>query len=300
MSNYNLIIGSHVNVSGSEMLLGSTKDALSYGANTFMFYTGAPQNTIRKPISSFKVKEAKELMEANGIDIKNVVIHAPYIINLANIKDPNDNFPVKFLKEELKRVAQIGCIYLVLHPGSAVKKTKEEGLQSIVDNLNLTLEDDDSNVVILLESMAGKGSELGSTMEELKFILDNVKKKERLGVCLDSCHLSDSGYDLTKIDEFLDKFDQIVGLDKVKVFHINDSKNPLGSHKDRHENFGFGNLGFQTLINIIYHPKLESVIKILETPFVGDLPPYKEEIQMIKNKSFNDKMVEELLVRQGK
>ncbi len=293
MSN-ELLIGSHINVEGEEMLLGAVKRALAFKENAFMIYTGAPQNTLRKPISLFKVPEAKQLMKDNCLDINNLIVHAPYIINLANVKDA-ENFPVRFLKQEIKRVAEIGAKYLVLHAGSHVGKGREIGLQDIVTNLDLTFENDDSPVIILIESMSGKGSELGSSIADLKFILDHVKRKDKLAVCLDTCHLNDAGYDLTNFDAFLDDFDTNIGIDKIKVMHLNDSKNVRGSNKDRHENFGFGELGFDNLINIIYNPRLQGVIYILETPWVDGIAPYKQEIEMIRSKHFNPRMKEELL-----
>ena len=298
-NNNELLIGSHVQVEAPEMLLGAVQETLSYGANCFMFYTGAPQNANRRPISTFKVKEALGLMLREGLDIKHAVVHAPYIINLANVKDA-ERFPVRFLATELKRTAEIGVPYLVLHPGSHVGKGEEVGLQEVVANLDLALSEDKTNVMVLIESMSGKGSELGRNIDQLAYILNNVKHKDRVGLCLDTCHLHDGGYDLHNFDAILDEIDKKIGLSKLKVFHINDSKSPQGSSKDRHENIGFGNIGFDTLIKIIYNPRLKNVIKILETPWVGDLPPYKEEITMIRNQEFNPKMKEELLARQGK
>ena len=279
-----IIIGSHVNMSGSELLVGSVKQAISYGANTFMFYTGAPQNTIRKPIEQLRVEEAKKLMEENGIDVKNVVVHAPYIINLANLKDPSIYKLAKdVLKDELYRTNYIGVKYLVLHPGAHLSFGEIPGLNRIVDGLNEVLKDDSSDVMILLETMSGKGSELGKSFEEIKYILDSVDKKDRLGVCLDTCHIFDAGYDIVNdLEGVLDLFDNIIGLDRLKVIHVNDSKNLLASHKDRHANLGQGNIGYETLAKIVWHPRLKDKIKILETPYIDDKPPYKEEIALLR------------------
>ena len=279
-----IIIGSHVNMSGSELLLGSVKQALSYGANTFMFYTGAPQNTVRKPVSELRVEEAKKLMEENNIDVTNLVVHAPYIINLANLKDESIFKLAKdVLKDELYRTNYIGVKYLVLHPGAHLSYGEIPGLNRIVDGLDEVLDNDNSNVMILLETMSGKGSELGKTFEEIKYILDNVRKKDRLGVCLDTCHVFDAGYDIVNnLDGVLDEFDKIIGLNNLKVIHINDSKNILGSHKDRHANIGQGNIGFETIAKIVWHEKLEDKIKILETPYINDVAPYKEEIRLLR------------------
>ncbi len=278
-----LIIGSHVGYKKNTGLVGSVEEALSYGANTFMFYTGAPQNTIRSSIDLDDVKKAYSLMNDNDIDKNKVIVHAPYIINLAN-PDKFD-FSCRFLSEELKRVETFGMKYLVLHPGSHVGLGVDEGISNIIKALNFVLDNDNTNVTILLETMAGKGSEVGKSFEELKAIIDGVSKKERLGVCLDTCHLNDAGYDLADFDSVISSFDKIIGIHKIKCVHVNDSKNPLGSHKDRHENIGKGTIGLDTLINIIYYDKLKDVPKILETPYIDGMAPYKEEIALIK--SFN-------------
>ena len=277
-----LIIGSHVGYKKDSGLVGSVKEALSYKANTFMFYTGAPQNTVRSSIDLNNVKEAYKLMEENNINKNNVIVHAPYIINLANGDESKFNFSCNFLSEELKRVNTFGMKYLVLHPGSHVGLGVDEGISNIVKALNLVLSKDDSNVMILLETMAGKGSEVGRTFEELKRIIDGVSKKERIGVCLDTCHLNDAGYDLNNFDDVLDEFDKLIGIDKIKCIHINDSKNTLSSHKDRHENIGKGTIGLDTLIKVINNPILKDVPKILETPYIDGVAPYKEEIALIK------------------
>ena len=289
-----LLLGSHVSFNKNEQLLASTKEAISYGANVFMFYTGAPQNTVRSQIDDFKTIEAMKLMKENGIDISKVIVHAPYIINLANRK--NLEFGISFLTEELERCDQLGIRYMVLHPGSHVGAGVEEGIQSIVDGLNEVLKNYHGNTMILLETMAGKGSEIGSNFSELKQILDGVTYSNRIGICLDTCHLNDAGYDLTEFDQVLEEFDKIIGLDKIGCVHINDSKNERDSHKDRHENFGFGTIGFETLMKIAYHEKLENIPKILETPYInGNYPPYKQEIEMIRNQKFNENLIEEVV-----
>ncbi len=283
-----MIIGSHVSMKGKDMLLGSVKEALSYGANTFMFYTGAPQNTARKPISELRVDEAKTLMKENNIDINNVVVHAPYIINLANtVKAETYELAVRFLKQEIERCEQIGAKRLVLHPGSHVKAGEEVGLNQIVKGLNEVLKNG-QKVHIALETMAGKGSELGKTFEEIRYIIDHVEKNELLGVCLDTCHIHDGGYDLNDFDKVLDNFDKIIGLDRLLVIHVNDSKNVKGAHKDRHENIGYGHIGFDVLNYIVHHEKLKNVPKILETPYIDGEAPYQKEIEMLKNQTFNN------------
>ena len=261
----NLIIGSHVSFNNTSQLVGSVKEALNYGENTFMFYTGAPQNTKRSEIKDGLTLEAYNIMKENNINLENVIVHAPYIVNLAN--GNNFDFSVSFLRQEVERCSLLGIKYMVLHPGSAVGQPLEEAIRNIYKGLNIIL-DNDYDVMILLETMAGKGSEVGKNFAELKEIIDNVKFKDKIGVCMDTCHISDAGYDVSNFDSVLDEFDSIIGLDKIKCIHINDSKNEKGSHKDRHENIGYGYIGFDKLINIIYNKRLENIPKILETPYV--------------------------------
>ena len=287
-----LIIGSHVGFRKDDQLLGSVKETLEYKANTFMFYTGAPQNTMRIPIDKNLTNKAIKLMEENNININNVVVHAPYIINPANSK--NFDFNVRFLKDEISRVESLGVDKIVLHPGSHVGLGEEEGIKNIIDTLNTAL-DKKNKIFICLETMAGKGSELGKTFEEIRKIIDGVKLKDKIGVCMDTCHLNDAGYDLTDFDKVLADFDKIIGINYLKVIHINDSKNEIGAHKDRHENIGLGHIGFDKLIKIIYHNKLKDIPKILETPYVEGIPPYKEEIKMIRNKKFNQNLINDML-----
>ena len=289
-----LLIGSHVSFDKKEQLVKATKEAILYGSHTFMFYTGAPQNTNRSKIDQEKTKEALELMKEHDIDFSKVIVHAPYIINLANAA--NLDFGVSFLTEELNRCSELGVSYLVLHPGSHVGQGEDIGIKNIIEGLNQVFSKYHGNVQILLETMSGKGSELGTSFKQLKEIIDGVSHPELLGVCMDTCHLHDCGYDLTNFDSILEEFDQIIGLDKLKCIHINDSKNVIASHKDRHENIGFGEIGFDTLISIIYHEKLKDVPKILETPYIEhDYPPYRYEIEMILNKEFDPTLKEKIL-----
>ena len=294
-----LIIGSHVSFNKQTQLLGSLEEAIRYGANTFMFYTGAPQNTNRASIDLEITSLAHRAMKEEGFDKNHIVVHAPYIINLANPK--NFDFSVRFLKEEIQRVEMLGMTKLVLHPGSHVGLGEEEGIQNIIRALN-TVIDKQTQVTVCIETMAGKGSECGKTFAEIKTILDGVHQKDKVKVCLDTCHIFDAGYDLHNLDTVLQTFDNIIGLDQIAVVHINDSKNPLSSHKDRHENIGFGTIGFEALLKIIYHPTLKDVPKILETPYVTKddtskdrlYPPYREEIAMIKKKVYNPNLIEEI------
>lgn len=287
-----MLIGSHVKFNSKGQLLESLNEALSYGSTTFMFYTGAPQNTIRSKISREITEKAKEVMKEHNMKIEDIIVHAPYIINLANDNDDAKyNFSINFLIQEVKRCEEIGIKYLVLHPGSHVGLGIEKGIQNIIFALNKVNESNDS-VIILLETMAGKGSEVGSNLDEIKEIIDGVTDKSKIGVCLDTCHLSDSGYDITDFDKILDELDKKIGLSYLHCVHVNDSKNVRGARKDRHENIGYGMLGFDNLIKIIYNKRLDNIPKILETPWYEDRPLYKEEIEMIKNKKFNDKLKE--------
>lgn len=291
-----LIIGSHVSYKNSTQLLGSVEEAISYGANAFMFYTGAPQNTQRGEINDLVTYEALQKMKENNIMLENVVCHAPYIVNLANNIDPEKyEFAKKFLRQEIERCMQLGVRKIVLHPGSATKLDRTDALNNIIKGLNSILYPDD-NIMILLETMAGKGTELGINLEELKYIIENVKLKEKIGVCLDTCHLSDSGININEFDKYLDEFDRQIGVDKIGCVHLNDSKNPIGARKDRHENLGYGTIGFDTLINVAYNARLESVPKLLETPFVDrEYAPYKFEIEEIKDKKFNPNLYDEIV-----
>ncbi|NLL68969.1 MAG: deoxyribonuclease IV [Acholeplasmataceae bacterium] len=289
-----LKIGSHVSMSGDDMFLGSVKEAISYNANSFMIYTGAPQNTRRRPIDELKIKEAHELMEEHGLSLDNVVVHAPYIINLGNPDPEKRAFAVNFLTDEVKRTHAMGIKQMVLHPGNATGGNREEAINWIAEGLNEIINNTKGiDVKIALETMAGKGTEVGRTFEEIRQLIDLVQDKDRMGVCFDTCHTSDANYPIK--DDFegvLDEFDKVVGLEWITVMHINDSKNEQGAAKDRHENFGFGHLGFDTLINVIYNPRLKDIPKILETPYVEGKPPYKHEIEMIRNKEFNPDLKE--------
>ena len=287
-----LLIGSHVGYNSKEQLLGSLEQALSYDSTAFMFYTGAPQNTIRSNISRKNTEEAFALMKEKNISPKNIIVHAPYIINLANRKEETKyNFSIDFLIQEIKRVEELGMKYLVLHPGSHVGVGIDEGIANIIEALN-KVNEYNNNVIILLETMAGKGTEIGCNFEQLKKIIDGVTQKEKIGVCLDTCHLNDSGYDISKFDELLDEFDQKIGISYIGCVHVNDSKNPLGAKKDRHENIGFGTIGFDNLLKVIYNERLKNIPKILETPWIGDKAPYKYEIEMIREQTFNEKLKE--------
>ena len=278
-------LGSHVGMAGKEMFLASVKEAESYGANVLMLYTGAPQNTRRKEISELNIDAGWEYAKKAGIE--EIVVHAPYIINLANtVKTETFELAVEFLEKEIRRTAAMRSRILVLHPGSALDAGAEAGIAQTVKGLNMVLDENEDDVLIALETMAGKGSEIGRTFEELKMIYDGVHKKDRLRVCFDTCHVNDAGYDLVNdYDGVFAKFDEVLGLDQIAVFHVNDSLNPLGAHKDRHANIGTGTIGFDTLYKLVHDERFLDVPKILETPWLcveGEkkktIPPYKEEI----------------------
>ncbi len=286
-------IGSHVCMSGKEMLLGSAKEAVSYEANTFMFYTGAPQNTRRKDISELNIDVAWDYMSAHGID--EIVVHAPYIINLANTVKPEIfELAVEFLQLELNRTESCRSHTLILHPGAHVGAGVDAGITQIIKGLNTVLTKD-TNCNIALETMAGKGTEIGRSFEELAQIYDGVVYNEKLRVCFDTCHTHDSGYDIIHdFDGVIEHFDKLIGREQIAVFHINDSKNVKGASKDRHANIGLGEIGFDALAYIVHHKDFELVPKILETPYIPStenpkksFAPYRHEIAMLRNKTFS-------------
>ena len=292
-------IGSHVSMSGKKMLLGSSEEATSYGASVLMLYTGAPQNTRRKPLEELNIEMGQKHMKENGIS--EIIVHAPYIINIANsVNLSTFELGVSFLKEEIRRSEAIGAKQIVLHPGAHVGSGNEVGIKRIIEGLNTVLSEE-QEIQIALETMAGKGSECGKSFEEIAAIIDGVELSHKLSVCFDTCHVFDAGYDIkNNLEGVLSQFDEVVGLERIKVLHINDSKNELGSKKDRHENIGFGHIGFDALSDIVHHPLFENVPKILETPFVGmdkktKLTPYKLEIEMLKNRIFDPLLQEKLL-----
>ncbi|MCM1259703.1 MAG: deoxyribonuclease IV [Prevotella sp.] len=294
-------LGSHVSNNGLKMLVGSVEEAISYGANCFMVYLGAPQNTFRKKIEDQNANEAIKLAKTYGIDPTDIIVHAPYIVNLAQSDDEKFEFAVRFLTQELQGVGAIGAKYMVLHPGAHVGSGVNYGISRIAQGINQILyQTRGTNTVIALETMAGKGTECGKTFEEIAQIIELVDDKSRIGVCLDTCHIFDGGYDIVhQYETVLEQFDDIIGFGYLKVIHVNDSKNPLGSHKDRHENIGFGSIGFEALVRIINDERFVMVPKILETPYIPitkeiTLPPYKEEIAMIQSGEFDPHMKEKI------
>lgn len=279
-----MIIGSHVQMKAPDYLTGAVREALGYEANALMLYTGAPQNTRRVPIEKMKCEEAHDLMKENGILADNLIVHAPYIINPANsVKPEVGELAVSFLSQESYRVSAMGARYMVLHPGSYTTTDLDTGIHTAIQHLNET--DIADGVVICLETMAGKGSEIGFRFEQLAEILDGLKKPEKFGVCLDTCHISDAGYDLRDFDKVLAEFDHYIGRDRLHVIHLNDSKNIIGARKDRHENIGKGTIGLDTLCAVAHRKDLAQIPMILETPYIDGKAPYKEEIALIRQYS---------------
>lgn len=292
-------LGSHVSMSGKKMLLGSSEEAKSYNATTFMIYTGAPQNTRRRPIEELNIEAGRAHMEENGIS--DIVVHAPYIINIANTKkQATFELGVEFLQKEIVRTEAIGAKQIVLHPGAHVGAGVDAGIKQIIKGLDEVI-DPKQSVQIALETMAGKGTEIGRSFDELAKIIDGVTHNEKLSVCLDTCHIHDAGYNVKDgFDDVLEEFDKIIGVDRIKVVHVNDSKNEQGAQKDRHENIGFGHIGFDALHYVVFHEQFEALPKILETPFVGEdkknrKPPYKHEIEMLKAGKFDEQLLEKIM-----
>lgn len=297
-----MLLGSHVSMSGKKMLLGSAEEAASYGSSTFMIYTGAPQNTRRKPIEEMNIEAGQTYMKEHGLS--NIVVHAPYIINLGNtIKLENFGFATAFLRQEIERAQALGATQITLHPGAHVGAGVDAGLKQIIKGLDEVLWKEQIPQ-IALETMAGKGTELGRTFEELATIIEGVSLNEKLSVTMDTCHINDAGYNVKDdFDGVLEEFDKIIGLDRLKVVHVNDSKNPMGSHKDRHANIGFGTIGFDALNKVVHHEKLKELPKILETPYVGadkktSKAPYGYEIAMLKSQKFDPDLLEKIEAQQ--
>ena len=279
-----LYIGSHVSLNAPDFFLGSVKEALSYKANTFMFYTGAPQNTFRKPLSELKIQEGRKLLKEHGLDETKLIVHAPYIINAANLNNLElYEMSINTIVSELRRTAAFGVKIMVLHPGSHVGLGLENGIIALAKALDTALKCDGTDVKIAIETMAGKGHEIGVNFEQIADIISHCEMKDRLGVCLDTCHINDAGYDVRDIDAVLKHFDETIGLSRLLVVHVNDTKNPIAAHKDRHENIGYGYLGFETLYKVVHHPLLEGIPMILETPYYNENAPYKFEIEMLRS-----------------
>ncbi|WP_211247125.1 deoxyribonuclease IV [[Mycoplasma] testudinis] len=287
MKKNELILGSHVMMKAPNYFLGSVQEALSYQANALMIYTGPPQNTIRKNINEMKITDAQKLWRENGCDLSSIIIHAPYIINLASVDEQKRAFGVDFFIKEVERTKALGAKYIVLHPGSAVNTTSQAAIEFLSQSLTTVIAKT-QDVIICLETMAGKGNEIGRDFKQLHDIIEKTKNNQRLGICLDTCHIHDAGYDLSDVDKLVAQIDKEVGFERIKVVHFNDSLNFISAHKDRHANIGYGHIGFENLLNLLYHEKFLGLPVILETPYVDDKPPYAVEIEMLKKQKFTN------------
>ncbi|ATZ18020.1 deoxyribonuclease IV [Mesoplasma melaleucae] len=288
------ILGSHVGMSKAnkhgEYLIGSVKEAISYHANTLMIYTGPPQNANRTATEKLHIEEFNQLLSENSINKDHLVVHAPYIINISNpVNQTTWDFGVDFLKQEIQRCEDIEIKILVLHPGARLKGDYTDALNALVKGLD-QVASTQKNVIIALETMAGKGTEIGLSLNDFKYVLDHVKQPAKVAVCLDTCHMHDAGYDFNDWAAIKTEINNTIGKDKIICFHLNDSKNPLLAHKDRHENIGYGYIGFNNLLNVLWDEEYIDVPKVLETPYVEDKPPYKEEIENLFNKTFSKKV----------
>lgn len=290
-----LIIGSHISLNSPDYYLGTVKTALGFSETAFMFYTGAPANSFRLPLERLKIEEGRKLLKENNFDENNIIIHAPYIINLSYKENlDNYNFAKSLLLNELNRAVAFNVNKVVLHPGSSKGLGFLKGKESLCLALNEIFATFKENVTICLETMAGKGFEIGRNFDEIASIIDGVEDKSRIGVCLDTCHINDAGYDLTDFDKILDEFDKGIGLDKLMVIHLNDSSNPISSHKDRHANIGRGTIGFAKLEAIAKNSRIQNVSKILETPYINGMAPYKKEIEMLRNGAYEENWMNSL------
>ena len=279
-----ILIGSHVSMKAPDFYLGSVKEALSYGATSLMLYTGAPQNTVRTELSKLKIEEAFVLIKESNLDLSKFICHAPYLINLANSLCPEKvDMSINLLRNEMVRTRAMGIEVLVLHPGGHMTAGIDVGLDTLIKNLNIVLDSDQTGVKIAIETMAGKGSEVCTSLEQIAYVIKNIHKQEQIGVCLDTCHLNDAGYNVKDLDNLIDQIKNTISIEKVLAIHINDSKNPIGAHKDRHENLGYGYVGFDAINAIVHSEVFKDIPKILETPYIGDKPPYQKEIEMLKN-----------------
>jgi deoxyribonuclease-4 len=296
-------IGSNVRNNGDKMLIGSIEEALKSHENCFMIYLGAPQNTFRKPIILQHAEEMAKIAKENNISLEDVIVHAPYLVNLAQTDEHKHQFAVDFLSQELMGVESIGARIMVVHPGAHMGQGPSIGISQIAQGINeIFNKTKGASTMIAIETMAGKGTECGKSFEEIAQIIRMVDDKSRIGVCLDTCHIHDAGYDIVNhYEEVIQEFDQIIGLNYLKVIHLNDSKNVCGSHKDRHENIGFGQIGFETLEKFVNDPRFASLCHILETPFIDDeeqncsYSPYPEEIDMIRKGTFNENLKKEII-----
>lgn len=287
---YDLILGSHLPMCAPHYFTQTVQTAIVFGESAFMIFTGPPQSTTRIPLDKLNLEEGQSLWIKHGNQMHNLVVHCPYIINPATSDQQKQRFCINFLYQDLLRTSQMGIKYYVIHPGKYMDADLTTGIKNCAFVLNEVLKvlGDDVDICICLETMAGLGTDIASTFTNINRIIVQINDRSKIGVCIDTCHIWDAGYDVNDIDNVLTEFDNAIGLPYLKVIHLNDSKNGMKSHKDRHENLGYGQIGFNTLLKWAWHPLTNHVIKILETPAVNGIMPYKEEVSMIKNKKFDD------------
>lgn len=272
-----LNIGCHLSLSKGYAAMG--KDALNIGANTFQFFTRNPRGGSAKAIDSKDAEALTEIVKENNF--APLLAHAPYTLNLCSADPKTRTFAREMMVDDLVRLSQLPCHLYNFHPGSHTTQSVETGIEQIIEALNSIMHPDQTSI-ILLETMAGKGSEVGRTFEEIRAIIDGVNLKEKIGVCMDTCHIYDAGYDIVNdLDGVLAQFDKVVGLDRLHAVHLNDSMNPMGSHKDRHQKIGEGSIGLETFTKVINHPKLKHLPFYLETP--NELDGYAQEIELLKS-----------------
>lgn len=283
-----IILGSHVCYKSKDYLIGSVNETISYNGNCFMIFTGPPQNFNRKEIDYLNVKTAIEILKRNNLDVDNIIVHAPYLINLCSPNINTRKLAVEKLKIEVIRTQQLCSNKIVLHPGCSLTLDRNNAIEFIANGINEVIQEAQNNVIICIETMSGKGSEVGKTFEELKAIIDLIEDKSKIGVCLDTCHIHEAGYDVRDVNKILDEFDNVIGMQYLKVIHLNDSKNPVGAHKDRHENIGMGKIGFAVLCDWVHNKRLVDIPKVLETPYWNNKPIYKQEINNLLTKKWSD------------
>lgn len=270
-----LNIGCHLSISKGYEYMG--KEALKINANTFQFFTRNPRGGKIKELNKEDIDKLLKIMQENNF--AKILAHAPYTMNLCSDKEDIREFAKNMMKEDLERMEYLPGNMYNFHPGSHVGQGVEKGIEYIVKALNEVLTEE-QNTIVLLETMAGKGTEIGRSFEELKTIMDKVKLKDKLGICLDTCHINDAGYDVSNIDKVLEEFDKIIGLKYLKAIHLNDSMNERGSHKDRHQKIGEGTIGIKNIEKIINNPILKKLPFYLETP--NDLDGYAKEIELLR------------------
>ena len=272
-----LRIGCHL--SSSKGFLHMGKEAVQIGANTFQFFTRNPRGSKAKEIDEKDVQAYHKFAEEHGIS--RILAHAPYTLNPCSKDAHTREFALMTMEDDLKRMEYVPGSCYNFHPGSHVGQGAEEGIRLIADTLNQILKKE-QHTTVLLETMAGKGTEVGRSFEEIRAILDKIDLKDHMGVCLDTCHVYDAGYDIVNhLDQVLEEFDAVIGLERLKAIHMNDSKNPFASHKDRHEKIGEGSLGTETFRQMVNHPLLAGIPIYLETP--NELDGYAREIQMLRD-----------------